>query len=212
MAYADVDALKAHMRIPTASDVDDVELQRALDTASRQIDHLCSRSFMVAENPATVRFASPWWDSYGHRWRVPIDDLMTETDLVVLAWTDADEDWTTPVTVSRMLPINAAPLGMPWNELVLAEDTSLPHPSWHGWSSDDSDEYLMITARWGWTEVPAQVVEACLLQAARLVKRRDAVFGMVAAPGGSFGARLQDRMDVDAIGALKGLIKYWGAR
>jgi hypothetical protein len=212
MAYADTVALKAHMRIPAGSDVDDVELQRALDTASRQIDHLCSRTFEAAQAPATVRFSSPWWDSYGNRWRVPIDDLMTETDLAVLAWTEADEDWTTPVTVSRLLPINAEALGMPWNELVLAADTSLPHPSWHGWASDDSDEYLMITARWGWTEVPTQVAEACILQAARLVKRRDAVFGIAAAPDGSSGGRLQDRMDVDAIGALKGLIKYWGAR
>lgn len=212
MAYADVDALKAHMRIPLTNTDDDVELQRALDTASRQIDHLCSRTFEAA-GAATPRYFSPWYDTYGGRWRLAVDDFQTDTDLELFSWTDADEAWTTPIDGPfTYLPINAAAKGMPWNEIVLPGSVSLPHPDWHGWASEDSSDYIQVTARWGWTELPEQVVEACLLQASRLQKRRDAVFGIIAAPDGSAQTRLQDRMDPDAVLALRGLTKWWAAR
>lgn len=213
MPYATVDALKSFMRIPGGSTADDAELLRALETASRQIDHLCSRTFEVNTGTPSVRYFTPWHDSYGGRWRVPVDDFMTLDDLEVLSWTDADENWTTPVVGPfTALPLNAAAKGMPWNELVLPSGTSLPHPDWHGWASEDSQDYLAVTAQWGWTTLPAQVEEACLLQAARLQKRRDAVFGIVAAPDGSAQTRLQDRMDPDAVLALRGLTKWWTAR
>jgi hypothetical protein len=38
------------------------------------------------------------------------------------------------------------------------------------------------------------------------------VFGIVAAPDGSAQTRLQDRMDPDAVLALRGLTKWWAAR
>lgn len=212
MPYATLEQLKRFMRIPDATTADDLELTRALETASRQIDHLCSRTFEVAST-ASVRYFTPWNDSYGGRWRIPVDDFMTLTDLELYSWTDADEDWTTPITGPfTMLPINAAGKGMPWNEIVLPSGTSLPHPDWHGWASEDSQDYIAVTARWGWDALPAQVTEACLLQAARLQKRRDAVFGIVAAPDGSAQTRLQDRMDPDAVLALRGLTKWWTAR
>jgi hypothetical protein len=212
MPYATVEALKRFMRIPVGSAADDEELERALETASRQIDHLCSRTFEVATTEASVRYFTPWNDSYGGRWRLPVDDFMTDTDLELFSWTDADEAWTTPITGPfTFLPINAAPT-MPWNEIVLPSGTSLPRPDWDGWASEDSQDYVAVVARWGWTELPAQVTEACLLQAARLQKRRDAVFGIVAAPDGSAQTRLQDRMDPDAVLALRGLTKWWAAR
>lgn len=212
MSYADLNALKRHLQLG-ASTADDQDLQRNLDTASREIDQLCSRTFAVAGDTPTPRWFTPWYDRRSGRWRVAIDDIMDTTGLTVESWNDADEYWTTSVAGPfAYYPINAAAEDLPYTELVLPASVSLPAPSWSGWTSDDSRDYLQITALWGWTAVPANVEQACILQAARLFKRRDALFGVTSAPGGGDSIRLQDRMDPDAVSALRGYIKYWAAR
>lgn len=212
MSYADLAELKRHLQLG-ASSADDTDLQRNLDTASRQIDQLCSRTFDVAGDTPTARWFTPYYDRRSGRWRVPVDDVQDTTGLTVDSWNDTDEGWTTAVAGPfAYYPINASSKGMPFTELVLAESVSLPSPDWRGWTSDDSKDYLQITALWGWTAVPEPVVTACLLQAARLFKRRDALFGITSAPGGADSVRLQDRMDADAVAALRGYIKYWAAR
>jgi hypothetical protein len=59
---------------------------------------------------------------------------------------------------------------------------------------------LQVTARWGWSSVPIEVYEACLLKAAALYKRRDSVQGV--AGFGDFGVVRIGRSDPDVIDLL----------
>ena len=58
----------------------------------------------------------------------------------------------------------------------------------------------------------APIVEACLILADRVFKRRDAVFGVTSSPDGSENTRLTNTVDVDAQVALRGFVKYWAAK
>jgi hypothetical protein len=229
VGYADLAAFKRYLRIGTPPDfdddtIDDVELQRALDTATSEIRHMCSRDFEINENGELwTRYFQPYWDKVSGRWVLPIDDLFSTTDLVVSSWTADDNDWTTPVgtiTDADMRPLGApfASNGggpRPWTEILLPAGVSLPSTDWHGWSgwaSDDNAGYLAVTAYFGWPNVPAAIVEATCIQASRTFKRRDAPFGVTSSPDGSENTRLTNTVDVEVQVAIRGYVKYWAAR
>lgn len=205
--YATVDEFKARLRFLPGDTVDDTELERALVTASSEVDHTCSRSFEPA-GAAVARFYYPRWDRTLGRWVVDVDDVMTTTDMAVTTWTAADADWTTVVPVAdiKFRPVNAASAGRPWTAMVLPSGTSITA------TGVDETDLVSVTAKYGWTTTPDQVKEATLIQAQRIFQRRDATFGIVSDPAGTEAARLFTSMDVDAVLALRGLIKYWAAR
>lgn len=214
MSYVDLAVFKDYLRIPGDDDTDDVQLQSALDTATSEINHLCSRTFDVAGDTATTRYFQPWWDRTVNRWMAPLDDLFTAEDLAVASWTDSDTGWMTPVVVTEtdLRPLGAPDRSRPWTELILPAGTSFPRSGWTGWHSDANSDYVAVTARWGWPEVPAAVVEATCIQASRVFKRRDALFGVTSSPDGSENTRLLNTVDVDVQVALRGYVKYWAGR
>lgn len=211
MSYADLAAFRAFLRITDPTDtVDDVQLQGALDTATSAIDHLCSRRFEVATTTATVRYFQPWWDRRWGQWALPIDDLFDTTGLAVRTWDAGSVSWVTNVTGYALRPVNAAAQGRPYTRVLLPPGSGYAPGT--GWGSNDNADYVAVTARWGWPAVPAPVVQACLLQADRVLKRRDAPFGVTSSPDGSENTRLGNTVDVDVQVALRGFIKYWAAR
>jgi hypothetical protein len=199
VSYADLAAFKRYLRIGTPPDfdddtIDDVELQRALDTATSEIRHMCSRDFEINENGELwTRYFQPYWDKVSGRWVLPIDDM-------------------------RPLGAPFASNGggpRPWTEILLPAGVSLPSTDWHGWSgwaSDDNAGYLAVTAYFGWPNVPAAIVEATCIQASRTFKRRDAPFGVTSSPDGSENTRLTNTVDVEVQVAIRGYVKYWAAR
>lgn len=212
MSYADLDQLKTWLRI--RDDADDTILQECLDSAARQIDHLCSRTFTTGfpESPTTT-WTTPRWDADLRRWVLDLPDLgfggLGVGGLQAWAWSDADGDWTQEIEFDSgyaLRPLNALDAGDVYSLVVLPDGYAAPS------SSSDLGDIVMVTAPFGWAEVPGAVVQANILQAARLWKRRDALFGLAHSLDGSTQTRLQERIDPDAQVLLRGYIKYWAAK
>lgn len=203
MLYATVADFKSYVRIPDVDTLDDVEIERVLTVASRTVDQICSRSFPVAGDTTTDRYARVRYSAIYARYIVPIDDVTDDTDLSLWAWDTTTTDYSSELTGWELRPVNAFGDGKPWTSVALAEDASVP------WGI----EYpVMVTARWGWVEVPAGVVQATLLQASRVLKRRDSPFGVISSPDGSTNTRLLHAVDPDVYASLQGYIKHWIAR
>lgn len=192
--YATSAELK-HQLAPGISDtLDDAEIALALKAASRAVDTYCGRQFGQVASPV-ARYYSPTSHGTG---AVVIDDLMDVTGLVVK--TDASGDGSFPTTLAintdvRLYPWNAAADGRPWIMLVGQRGTRLPCRA----------RGVEITARWGWSAVPAEVKQATLIQASRIFKRKDAPFGIAGSPELGSELRLLDRLDPDVAVLLAGL-------
>ena len=195
--YASLVDLKAAVGIDDTDD--DTELGYALAAASRAVDNHTGRQFGLIAAPA-VRYYSAFYDIERRRWVVRIDDLMSTTGLVVRT-DDGSEAFTTTLAADtdyRLAPYNAAGDGRPWTSLVAANGGALSR----------NPRTVEVTARWGWSSVPAEVVQATLLQAGRLFKRKDAPFGIAGSPELGSELRLLDRVDPDVALLLSGLRRH----
>jgi hypothetical protein len=115
---------------------------------------------------------------------------MTTTGLAIAADLDDDDEHEHTVADGYVLrPRNAGATARPWTELLIRPSAAA------GLSS--ADGAVEVTAAWGWSAVPAAVAEACLLQASRLVQRRDAPFGVAGSPETGSEVRLLARVDPD---------------
>jgi hypothetical protein len=200
--YTTPEDLAAFVRIGDTAD--DVQLGLAIAAASRAIDRACDRQFGVLA-AAAPRYYTARWDVRRCRWVVKIDDLMTTTDLVVDVAADEDLDYDAggEVTSPRLEPVNAAADGRPWTSLVVPPASAVqPSCLEHG---------VRITALWGWSAVPPAVEEACLLQASRLLSRRDSPLGVAGSPEAGSELRLLARLDPDVAVALRPFRRVWGA-
>lgn len=219
--YATLTELKRYISPGIADTVDDAELSLALSAASRAIDRACARQFgkIEAEDEPVARYFGP--DSAG-RQRVLIEDLATLVDLAIDVDTDGDGTYSTSLTLDtdcRLYPWNAQVDGRPWTMLVAANPGGTPFsgsgPFGAGWwpARHDLSRVVRVTARWGWAAVPAVVKQACLLQASRIFKRKDAPFGIAGSPEVGGELRLLERLDPDVAVLLVGLKRHrvWAA-
>lgn len=191
--YATTAELAAFVRISDSAD--DAQLALAVAAASRAIDLATHRQFGLVASPE-VRYYTPRYQGRHARWAVQIDDLMTATGLEVAYDADADQTFTGDITDYVVRPANAAAEGRPWTELaVLAVSDVQP---------DATDASLRVTAQWGWSSVPDAVKQACLLQASRLLTRRDSPYGVAGSPQAGSEIRLLAKVDPDVEVALRG--------
>lgn len=197
--YASTSDVKAYTRIPDTDD--DAQIALALTAASRAVDRVCGRQFGLVAAPE-ARYYTPQWDSKVCRWVVKCDDLMTTTGLIVMH--DPGDDGTYEATVDdyALRPVNAAPKGRPWTHLALLFTSSA-----HLVVREASIE---VTARWGWTAIPDAVKQATILQASRILKRRDAPFGVAGSPDSGSEIRLLARVDPDVAVILNSYVRWWG--
>ncbi len=196
--YATSAELKHYLRIPDgvgADTADDAELGLALAAASRALDRSCSRQFGSAAASVT-RYYTARWDRARGRYLVDIDDLHDATGLAVASAGSA-----VAATDYTLLPRNAPADGRPYTQLVFT-----------GTVSCGEDDIAATTDKWGWAAVPATIKEASLLQAARLVKRRDAPFGVAGSPELGNELRLLARLDPDVEVLVGGYRRWWGAK
>ncbi len=107
----------------------------------------------------------------------------------------------TTYTPVRGWPYNAASKGKPFTRLEFAVGTALPITSGR----------LAVTAKWGWPSVPAGVMNACLLQANRWFKRKDAPFGVAGIDSMGGATRLLAQVDPDVAVGLSAYRRHWAA-
>ncbi|MEU7817063.1 hypothetical protein [Pseudonocardia sp. NPDC049154] len=191
--YVTEDELAAFVEVEDVRD--DVPMGLAIAAASRAIDRTTRRQFGRVDAPE-ARFYTARWDDLRARWVVPIDDLMDDAGLEIAFDEDEDETYGAPITVHALRPVNAAQKGRPWEDLVVPPRSAVQPTT--------LDAGVKVTARWGWTEVPTAVKEACLLQASRVLKRRHAPFGVAGSPEAGSEVRLLAKVDPDVEVALAG--------
>lgn len=178
-SYVTPAELKAYVRID--DDVDDVQVTLAIAGASRAIDRATHRQFGRTDT-AVPRVFTAQWDPFNGTWYIDVDDLMTATGLEI----------TTPLgTVDsfRFEAANAVSKGTPWTRIVVKTDSTV--------KPDGCEDTVTITAQWGWTAVPDAIKQATLIQAARILVRRDSPFGVAGSPDLGNEMRLLAKLDPD---------------
>ena len=173
MPYADLATLKAMLGITDTSR--DSLLEAALDAASASIDQRCGRTFGmdVTPSPRVFRVRGRVTPFDGGSLLL-VDDIATLDGLTVE--TGRPGGWV-EVTDAEPYPDNALDRGRPITGLV--------RPFW------STSAQVRVTAVWGWPAVPEPVVQATLLQASRLYRRKDspegvagsAEWGLIRVPG-----------------------------
>ena len=198
--YVSVTDVREH--IEDGSSVVPVALiERAVNGTSRAIDNYCGyprRRFWKDPAPTSHVYVTP--DPYCRIW---IDDVASKAGLTVqvddgsgtfpTTWTPADY---------RLGPVNADANGPAFAWTWIEPTGTKAWPTLlYGQPS------VKITGIHGWSEVPDEVENACLIKTVSLLKRKEAPFGV--AGFGEFGTAVRIRAeDPDVVDLLKHFIRY----
>ncbi len=203
--YASLAEMRAYMRITDGTDmIDDPRAALAITAGSRAVDQACSSRTMRRQfglqGSVSARFYTPKFNPRTGRWTVEIDDLMTQTGLVVKADLDWDGTYETTLTDFKLRPWNAAGDGLAWTSIMFGITvvgfTALATGS-HGPTLEGA---LEVDANWGWTQpYPDTIKQASLLQALRFYKRRDSPYGIAGSPNMGNELRLLAKVDPDVM-------------
>jgi hypothetical protein len=192
--YASLSQIKAAARITDA--VDDSLLEMAVESASRMIDAECDRNF-YSSGTATRDFTPN--DLY----TVDTDDLTS----IVSVKLDDTGDLTFPITLAvtdfQTEPLNQRVSGNPYPiyRLRMIGDYLLPI-----WGNQAT---VRIQGVYGFTPLPIQVTQACIIQASRIFKRLDSPLGV--AGFGDMGAIRVGKVDPDVAMLIRPFKKYAAA-
>ena len=161
--YATLDELKDALSIDATDLRRDEALNRALSSASRDIDAYCNRYFGQMGSGGSPE--SRIFETHC-RGTVVIDDNLGWTTIEYEAGPDTWAAYTDPVV---FLPRNAGAemqLPKPYTMIRTYSGQAFPH-------------VIRINGQWGWPAVPSQVHDATILQAVRLFKSKDVPLGVV---------------------------------
>lgn len=190
-AYCTLSQLKARLTITDTND--DTTLGEVIDAVSREIDNECRRRFYTTDVDEIRYFTA---DDGGV---VFTDDIISVTTLETDEAMNRTYSRTWAVTDFDLLPDNAALYSKPYTRIVAAPNGRYSFPM--------TRKAIKITGRFGYfSTVPAVVREACLIQAERIFKRKDAPFGIMGAPDVGY-VRLKAELDPDVKRLLDGVRK-----
>lgn len=165
--YGDLTELKATLAL-TGTQFADLDLERALEAASRAIDGICWRRFYSTGSDET-RVFSPYVGSW-----VDAGDIISITTLKSDPGGDGtfEETWTAN-TDYVLEPLNAALDSRPYSLVRRHPKSNLYFPS-------DYPRSVQIAGRFGWNAVPPEIEQATIIVASQLLQRaRQAPFGVV---------------------------------
>lgn len=180
--YATAGELREYLRADKQNvSADDEQFDLAIESACREIDTYCGRSFHQQVTSAESATARTFYASSSSV--LTVDDFYTSTGLVVA--TDHGDDGTFETTWAstdyQLEPLNNVVNGTdgwPYWRLRAVESRC--------WPTTGKRAAVQITAKWGWNTVPVPVKRAALVLAAGVLKVRDAPLGI--AGMGDFGA------------------------
>ena len=187
--YATLAELKLKLDIPVATTTLDTEMEDVIMASSRAIDNYCNRRFYKSSVDEIFYFT-------------PISGRMCYIDeLVSLTTLKTDDDfdgtyetlWTT--TDYNLIPYND-------NPKTCIETTVMGQY----WFSPMLQKSVEVVGKFGFPSVPYDIKLACLIWAARLQKRRDAILGIAGTT--QFGqVKLIDVMDPDVKQILRAYVR-----
>lgn len=192
-SYVELDTLRSHIGVQDTSR--DALLDQALRAASRGIERCCNGRQFFADSVVSTR-------EYRTRNRIErdydgelflVDDIADDTGLVVQI--GRGTTWTA-VTDYFAEPENALARGEPITGL--RRDHSVWGYNRYGGSGGLR---MRVTARWGWPSVPDEVVQATLIQAARLFLRKDSAEGVMGSA--EWGVIRLSRIDPDVAALIE---------
>lgn len=155
-------------RLDRTDTKDDDAIEDAIEAASRLIDGLASRVFYQSDSEARYFTA----EDSGY---LEIDDLVSVSAFA----TDSDGDrtyedsWAS--TDYDLEPYNGATKGLPYTSVAIAPAGRYGFPV-------GVARGVKITGVWGWPSVPHAIRDATVIQAIRILKRKDAPFGVSGSP------------------------------
>lgn len=161
--YADLTDLKLALGISDSAR--DSLLNKALTAASRSIDDHTGRRFYL-DAAATAR-------SYRPDNRLADEDIFLVDDIgatagLVVEKGNTSDGWTAITADVEYYPENADARGEAITGIIYEP----------GWTFGDRDR-VRVTAKWGFPAIPPQVVQATLILAARLYRRKDTPEGVL---------------------------------
>lgn len=195
--YSTLANLKLFLTVEASDTTRDTLLGIALEVASRSIDDYTGRRFYL-DGAASARIFNPrrrqsFWSDGG---TLEVDDIGSTTGLLVETGTVTIGGFGNAVDVTNEIdqyPENALARGLAVNRLLRPV----------GFISSPYDR-IRVTARWGWPAVPPEVVQATLIQASRLFKRKDSPEGVLGSA--DWGAVRVSQMDPDVKALVHHLI------
>ncbi|MEO3923008.1 hypothetical protein ABGB07_03880 [Micromonosporaceae bacterium B7E4] len=190
--YCTVDELREQLG-DAATALPLANLERAINATSRAIDLYCGHPLrrFWADAEVTSREYRPD-DPY----EADVADISSTSELVIATDTAGDGGYATTWSSSdyqlEPLSVDVGATAYAWTRIVAVGD--------HTFSTGRRRASLRVTALHGWSAVPEQVTEACVIRAAAIFKRKESVLG-VAGIGG-FGEIRITRRDPDVIDLL----------
>lgn len=187
--YLTLEEVKESIDLSGTSYRDD-DIERALAAAELVIENLCEDRF-YQDGTAVARYYDPE-DSATVKLRpsaATIDSVKVDED------GDGVYETTLAATDYVKWPYNAAADAKPWWELRIHPNSSECFPTAYPQSVE-------VTAKFGWATTPEAVKQATLILATKLLKRREAPFGIVAFSFDGGDAMRIARNDPDVMGLL----------
>jgi hypothetical protein len=148
-----------------------VNIEKAIESASRSIDRMTNRRFWADTNATARQYRAT--DFY----RLFVDDISSTNGIEVKTDTGGDGTYETTLTfnVDYILdPINAPQQERPFTVVTMVGTTLFPSPI-------NLRPGIQVTAKFGWYNgtPPDDVEEACLILSTDLVKRASSVGGVL---------------------------------
>lgn len=197
MAIISVSDLRTHLNI--ADGQDDTPIAVAAEAACAWVIQHCGRSFEVtASGSESARVFRPKTSTL-----TITDDFSTTTNLTVKTDSGDDGTYETTLTLNTdyiVEPLNGIEDGLtvPYRRIIAT--------SWL-FTTCATIAPVQVTARWGWTAVPAAVKQAALIEGARLFKRRTSPEGVVGGFQDFGGIRVSTRDDPDVVALLRPYVR-----
>jgi len=189
--YCTIEDLREHLK-DSHERLDETLLERAINAACRAIERYCGRKFWLDPAP-TVHHYRPVEPDL-----VAVHDIGSASDLVVQTLTGGGwETWDPSDYTLEPLNADAAGGAYSWTRIAAAGGRSFP--------VGVQAPALRITAYHGWSQVPDDIVQAAVLKAAALFRRKDAPFGIAGV--GDFGPVRITRRDVDVVELLGNFLR-----
>lgn len=149
--------------------LDQTMIEKAVGATSRAIDRYCGRRFWRDPVPVTRLFDA----DHPHTLIVP--DIAAAEGVVVELDTGQDGSFASTLDAAdyQLLPLNAAADGgaYSWWRITLVGGLRFQRPC-------RGRPGVRVTATWGWSQIPDEVVEAAVIKAVALFKSKDAPFGI----------------------------------
>jgi hypothetical protein len=189
--YLDVQVLKAWRRDETST-TDDL-IEDAINAATQSIDNKLKRRIVLATT-SSARVFTPLNSDM-----LFIDDCtgvtsITENGTVLVAGTDY-----------QLEPLNG--LSESGETVPYYKVQRLGGGNWY---RDGQRATVSIVAAWGWAAIPSQVVEACKVIAADMLRNPDMRFGLVdISEAGGVGSR-ENKTVTDMIAAYRYAVRTFG--